>query len=73
MTFILIMGILAVALFFGLAGVLAGILEHKTQSQPIVTIETPEQLYTKCCGCPNFACNKSYQEVLECSNRTSLS
>ena len=44
-----------------------------TTTSTVKAEPTPEQIYIKCCGCPNFACNKTYQEVLECSNRKSLS
>lgn len=69
MTFVLIMGVGAIAAFFCLAGILAGILEHKACKKTITPIveKTPEQIYNKCCYCPNYAtCTKTLEEVIKC-------
>ena len=69
MTLVLIIGILCIAAFFCLAGIIEEMLIHiyNKKHTSKATIETPEQTYAKCCYCPHYAtCTKSLEEVIKC-------
>lgn len=65
-----IIGMGCIAAFFCVCGLIEEILTHRhnkkhTETQPVV--ETPEQLYHKCCYCANFKkCAKGLEEVVIC-------
>ena len=64
-----------VALLIGVIGFVIVWITDIYKPKPIIPIveKTPEQIYNKCCSCSNYACNKSFDEVIKCSNRMSLS
>lgn len=61
-----IVGRCLIALAVGIVGFVLVAYEPKAKPQT-VAIETPEQIYNKCCYCPDYVtCTKTFEEVIKC-------